>query len=83
MKAQEARQLAEAAQTGKLPEIYDAIKSAAEKGDYRTHVYFIVDPKDKVTLEGDGFKVTSMDDPREICYEISWGPNPYMKEENG
>ena len=80
MKAQEARKLAEAAQTGKLPEIYEAIKSAAEKGDYRAHVYFIVDPKDKATLECDGFKVTSTDDPREICYEISWGPNPYIKE---
>jgi hypothetical protein len=80
MKAQEARKLAEAAQTGKLPEIYEAIKSAAEKGDYRAHVYFIVDPKDKATLEADGFKVTDVADPREICYEISWGPNPYIKE---
>lgn len=77
MKAQEARKLAEVAQTGKLPEIYEAIKSAASRGDYRTHVYFIVDKKDIATLEKDGFKVTNLNDPRETCYEISWGPDPY------
>lgn len=81
MKAEEARDLAAAAMTGKLDEIYAAIKSAAEKGDYRTHVYFTIDPKDQKTLRDDGFKVTNCEDPREVCWEINWGPNPYIKED--
>lgn len=81
MKANEARALAAAAQTGKLEEIYGYIRSAAEKGEYRCHTYFVIDPKDRSTLEANGFKVTNLEDPREICFEISWGPNPYVKEE--
>lgn len=81
MKANEARALAEAAQTGKLDEIYGIIKSAAEKGDYKANTYFVIDPKDRAKLEADGFKVTNLEDPREICFEISWGPNPYIKED--
>lgn len=72
MKANEARQIAKDAQTGKLPEIYEGIKRAAEMGDYMTHVYFFIHPKDKKTLEDDGYKITDVSDRNETCINISW-----------
>jgi hypothetical protein len=82
MNAKEARKLAEAAQTGKLDEIYAAISKAAKEGEYVTHVYFSVDPKDQDTLKNDGYIIEVLQDPESIIFEISWGPNPYLKAAN-
>lgn len=78
MKAQEARKMAAAAQTGKLTEIYQAIEKAAKQSEYRTHVYFLIHPKDKKTLEEQGYKIDDVGE-RETCICISWGPAPYEK----
>jgi hypothetical protein len=72
MKATEARKIAAAANTGDLPEIFTAIERASKHGDYYTHVYFTIKPKDVATLEKEGYKITDVSGSNETCINISW-----------
>jgi hypothetical protein len=72
MKAEEARQIAVAARTGKIEEIYKGIELAAKRGDYFTHVYFLIHRNDKSQLEADGFKIADVSERNETCINISW-----------
>ena len=72
MKAEEARKIAAAANTGNLIEIKKAIKTFAKKGDLYTHVYFIVTPEQKQQLEREGYKVDDVSERNETCIRISW-----------
>lgn len=82
MKANEARRIAEAANTGKLQEVYDAIKKAAECGDLRTHVYFLLDQRDRSALLKDGYYVFDVSERNETCFCISWNPEDQKKLKN-
>ncbi|MBL0745703.1 hypothetical protein [Chryseolinea lacunae] len=72
MKAADARQLSDTANTADLSEIYSAIESFAKKGDYCMHVYNILTLSQRDELSRAGFLITDHSKADEFCYEISW-----------
>lgn len=72
MKANEARQRAEAANTGELPEVYDAIRKFSDLGDYDMHIYFRLRDEQIAELKAKGFNVEDVSKGNEICIRISW-----------
>lgn len=72
MKAVEAKIMADTANTGTLEEVYKVINEAAKKGEYITHLYFRLLPKQINELRENGFDVTDVTDRNETCICISW-----------
>lgn len=72
MKANEARKIAEAANTANLTDVYNEIKKKAEEGEFTAYVYRIMKPDQIAELESNGFKVQRIDDPGETIYQIDW-----------
>ncbi len=72
MKAQDAKKMSDAANTASLPEIYTAIETYAGMGDYRMHIYYLLNEDQKDELIERGFAITDHSKADEICIEISW-----------
>lgn len=72
--ANQARDLAKAANTADLTKVYQAIETYAKKGDYRMHIYYALTTEQKSELTDNGFKVTDLTERNETCIEISWLP---------
>ncbi len=72
MKAAEAREIAKAANTADMTEIYKAIKTFADKGDLFTHIYTPLTTLQYAELRANGYKVEDVSSRNETCISISW-----------
>lgn len=72
MTAQQARDVAKAAMSADLSQVYKDISDIAAKGDFDMHIYRTLTANQKSELETHGFKVSDVSERNETVINISW-----------